>query len=96
MLSPLFRQSSICTTNTRLSTTVANFFLLDVGTPRTYIAVSMKSATSIQVCVKLPIETVGQIDAIAAKTKAGPATTTRASLLRYWIERGIKDSARPR
>ena len=71
--------------------------MLDDGTPRTYIAVSMKSATSsIQVCVKLPVETVGQIDANAAKTKAGPATTTRASLLRYWIERGIKDSARPR
>jgi hypothetical protein len=48
------------------------------------------------VTIRLTPETLRQLDAIVAQAKGGPGDVSRSSLVRHWIERGIKEARRPR
>lgn len=46
--------------------------------------------------IRLTPEQVAKIDEIALKRSKGGATVSRASVIRYWVERGLKDEVRAR
>lgn len=48
------------------------------------------------VTIRLAPELLKQIDEIVERARGGPGTFTRSSLVRHWIERGVKESRRTR
>jgi hypothetical protein len=55
-----------------------------------------KRAGLIHIAVWLPPDVVAELDALVAKKNTDISKVTRASLVRYWITRGLADARRSR
>jgi hypothetical protein len=51
---------------------------------------------AINVTIRLTPELIQQIDALVERERGGPGEITRSSLVRHWIERGLKEARRQR
>ncbi len=70
---------------------------LDVRNRTAYgVSVGKLEGQYMNLSIRLTPEQVAKIDEIVERRSQGPVAVSRASLVRYWVERGLTDEGRKR